>query len=61
MRLKKQKDNKNETIGARVNNEQLNKIKLNANIYTDGNLSEWLVYAALNCKPQKKDLTEARS
>ena len=56
MRIKKRKHSKEEMIGARVNKEEFNKIKLNANLYTEGNLSEWIVYAALNCKPNKTDL-----
>lgn len=56
MRLKKEKKNKNEMIAARVSKQQLNKIKINANLYTDGNISEWILYASINCKPKKKDI-----
>lgn len=56
MRLKKNKKNKSELIAARVSVEELNKIKTKANIYAEGNISQWIVYSALNCKPKKTDL-----
>ncbi len=56
MRLKKKKHNKNNFIAARLNEKEFKRIKLKANLYTEGNLSEWLIHAALNHRPRTDDL-----
>ena len=56
MRLKKQNDQKTSSITFRCRTEQENKIKQKANIYTDGNVSEYILYASLNFIPSKDDL-----
>lgn len=58
MRLKKEDNIKNDKITVRVSNMQLNKLKAKANVYCDGNLSEWILYAALHFIPSKEELVE---
>ena len=55
MRLKKTKNNKSETVSFRISIEKLNKIKMKAQLYTNGNLSEWITFAATTRKPAKDD------
>lgn len=55
-RLRKDKNYKTNYIGARCTEEHANEIKLKANLYTDGNLSEYVLYAALNFKVEFEDL-----
>lgn len=45
---------KNVTKRFRCTEEQANRIQMTADIYCDGNLSEWILYAALNCHRKKK-------
>ena len=54
MHLKKEL--KNKLLQARITPLELNKIKLRANLYTGGNVSAWLVYAATNYKPGKRSI-----
>lgn len=57
MRLKGiKKENKTSSIGLRTSEEVKNMLQTKANLYTDGNLSEWIIYAALNYVPSKKEL-----
>lgn len=56
MRLKKNKNTKSITKNFRVNHKELNKMKLKANVYCEGNLSEWIIYAAINHRPKGSDL-----
>ena len=56
MRLKKKKKAKENFIGLRTSEKEHNNIKMKANLYTDGNVSEWLVYAGLNYKPKKEEM-----
>jgi hypothetical protein len=37
----------------------MNKIKLKANMYTEGNVNEWIVFASTNHKPHKNDFEDA--
>lgn len=55
-RLKKDKIYKTEFIGIRCTEEQANEIKIKANIYTEGNVSEYVLYAALNFEVNYEDL-----
>lgn len=57
-RLKRKKNYKTEYIGVRMNKEQRNEIQLKANLYTDGNLSEFVLYSALNFEPNYEDLED---
>ena len=58
MRLKKSRSNKTATIAARCLQEEWNRAQQKANIYTEGNLSEWVLFAALNYVPGKEDFEE---
>ena len=55
-RLKK--DNKKHQLNIRVSQEQKNFLKSKALLYTEGNVSEYLIYAALNFVPSKEDFEE---
>lgn len=61
MRLKKQSNNKTKRHTLRLTESELNKLKRKANIYTEGNLSELLLFAALNFVPSKEDFEEQKS
>lgn len=54
-RLKKQKE-VSQLFSLRWKPSQRALIEKKAKEYTDGNLSEWLIYAAMNFSPSKKDL-----
>jgi len=56
MRLKKQNKYKEKTVAFRVTDRDLNKIKIKAGLYTDGNISEWVTYAALKYRPMKDEI-----
>jgi hypothetical protein len=55
-RLKRDKIYKTEFIGIRCTEEQYNEIKIKANIYTEGNVSEYVLYAAENFVVNYEDL-----
>lgn len=55
-RLKRDKIYKDSFIGVRCMKEQHNEIKMRANLYTEGNVSEYVIYAALNFAPCYEDL-----
>ena len=55
-RLKRDKIYKTHFIGVRCTEEQYNEIKLKANLYTEGNISEFTLYSALNFEPNYEDL-----
>lgn len=58
MRLKKNKIYKGKVIAFRVTEKEFNLIKIRANLYTDGNVSEWITQAGLKFKPKKSDIEE---
>jgi len=58
MKLKKRINNKKKILGFRVNEIEFNKIKLKANLYCNGNISNWLASAALNYKPNREELED---
>ena len=60
MRLKKQKQNKTEKKDFRCTEDEANIIQRKANIYTDGNVSEYCLYAALNFVPGKEDFEKPK-
>jgi len=55
MRLKKPKTNKTQRITFRCVESDMNAMMRKACIYTEGNLSEYILYAALNFVPSKED------
>ena len=55
MRLIRPKKIKEETVKARCDTQTRNALQLKANLYTEGNLSEWLVYAGMYFVPGKED------
>lgn len=59
MRIKKRVGKKSEFIGLRCSLEDLNKIRQRALIYCEGNISEFILYAALNYHISRKDLDES--
>ena len=61
MRLKKNKNNKTHRTTFRSTEEEFNKLQQKANIYTDGNVSEYILFAALNFVPSKEDFEEEKS
>ena len=58
MRLKKNKIYKGKVIAFRVTEKEFNLIKIRANLYTDGNVSEWITQAGLKFKPKRADIEE---
>ena len=56
MRLKKLKEYKTQFIGLRCTDEQYNKIKRAAFLYTEGNISEFCLYALINFEIDSDDL-----
>lgn len=44
-------------IAARVSDAEYKAIEQKAKKYADGNVSEWIRYAAVNMEPKKDDLT----
>jgi len=56
MRLKKRKENRKYFAAARVTEAEYNKIKLRAGLYCEGNISDWVVSAALNYEPRKEHM-----
>jgi len=60
MRLKKNKTNKTSRVTFRCVEAEENKLQQKANIYTDGNLSEYILFAALNFVPSKDDFEEEK-
>ena len=58
MRIKKRAGKKSEFIGLRLSLEDLNKIRQRALLYCEGNISEFMLYAAINYTISRKDLDE---
>jgi len=58
MRIKKGPGKKSEFIGLRLTLKDLNKIRQRSLIYCEGNISEFVLYAALNYTINRKDLEE---
>jgi hypothetical protein len=55
--LKKKSSSK--IIPVKCNDDVTQKLQDKADLYTEGNLSEWLRYAGLNCVPPKSDLVQS--
>jgi len=56
VRLKKKNNNKEKIISVRFSQREFNRLKIKAGLYTEGNISEWLVFSGINHKPHKNDL-----
>ena len=57
-RLKSIKKQKTKVIGIRCTEREYNELKIKANVYTEGNISEYVLYCALCYKINKNDVTE---
>ena len=60
MRLKKESKKADEFIGVRCTKEVKNKIKQKASLYSEGNISEWILYAAANFVPSGEELEDEK-
>ena len=58
VRLKPRKRYRTKYIGIRCTDIEYHEIKLKAGLYTEGNISEYILYAVLKFKPSKQDLIE---
>lgn len=56
MRIKKNKKTKEKMISVRVSEDEYNSMKIKAHLYTEGNLSEWIVFSSSKYKPQKEEI-----
>jgi len=56
MRIKKKNTTKDKFLGLRISEKEQNAIKIKANLYTEGNVSEWILYASTNYRPKKEEL-----
>lgn len=61
MNLRLKKVNKNDpknraTLNVRLTKVEYNNVLQKAMVHTDGNVSEWVRYAAQNCTPRRGDL-----
>lgn len=45
-------------LPCRVNSEEMRSVLAKATLYTDGNVSEFVRYAAINFQPAKKDFAK---
>lgn len=61
MKLIKAEKNRKSRIGIKCQAKEKNALQRKANIYTDGNLSAYLIYAGLNFVPGKEDFEEEKS
>ena len=52
------KDKKTKLITIKINLEESSKIRENAKKWTNGNISEWIRYSAINLEPNKSDLID---
>jgi hypothetical protein len=55
MRLKKNEKYKTVRMELRCKPSEKNRVQQKANIYTEGNLSEYILFASLNFVPSKED------
>lgn len=58
MKLKKTKTNKVVPVSFRCTEKEFNKLKQKANIYTEGNVSAYLVFAGIAFVPSKDDFED---
>ncbi len=57
-RLKRKKIYKDCFLGVRCTQEEFNELKLKANLYSDGNMSEYALHAILNYEVVYADLED---
>jgi len=55
-RLKNNKTYRTSYVGIRCTEVEKNRLQLKANIYSEGNLSAYMLYAALNYSVKRSDL-----
>ena len=55
-RIKVKKIYKDQFVGFRCTELERNEIQLRANLYTEGNISEYILYSALNYNVNESDL-----
>lgn len=60
MKLKSTKENKDDLVRARCTKKVKNALQRKANIYTDGDLSAYLLFAGLNFVPGKEDFEKEK-
>lgn len=48
---------KDQRIMLKLSERERAQIQANADMFTEGNLSEWIRYASINMTPKKSDLT----
>ncbi len=60
MRLKKPIKNKVENLTFRCTKDERMQIRRKAALYCEGNISEWILYAALNFIPDKEDFEDEK-
>lgn len=58
MRLKRPQQNKTSRFDIRLTEENRNKIQTKANLYCEGNVTEYMVYASLHFVPGKEDFED---
>jgi len=58
LRLKKVKKDLKTNFTLRMSAEEYNNIQQKALVHTNGNVSEWIRYAAQNCTPRKSDFAK---
>jgi hypothetical protein len=56
VRIKKVKRETRSNLTIRLSQIEYNQVLQKALTYTEGNISEWVRYAAQNCMPRKADL-----
>lgn len=60
MRLKKQIKNKVEKVETRCTKDEKMSIRRKSQLYCEGNISEWVLYAALNFVPDQTDFEDEK-
>lgn len=58
LRLKSQNISKDSQHTFRCTSEEMNKIRQKAELYTGGNISQWVLYCAMNYVPSGDELEE---
>lgn len=61
MRFKKNKTNKTESLNQRCTESERNMLQTKANLYTEGNLSEYLIFAGLNYVAGGEDFEDEKA
>lgn len=61
MKLKKHNRNKIDSVHFRCTRDERMAMKRKAALYSEGNLSEYIIYAALNFVPDKTDFEDEKT